>query len=232
VHTIGLAGNYSDEQYTQTVFRLETVYDFGIPFFDVAKETVVQPLPVLPGVTKKEMWKGMAAFDRPTWIRPLNKKSTFFITGQFFWHHIIDNPSCEPQTVALAPPKFKHKTGSCLIGPLDLPSTVRTGTSDNNPAYRDKVRDWELLFSLAAFTFYRGGSVFPFFALVVDPVNDFAMEAIPRFEWVARQDLTVTLTQRYFITPRGHTKPMFDSWGFGSLSRGRSETQLNLTYQF
>src|SRR6267142_1767821 len=41
IHTIGASANYSDETYTQTVFRAETVYDVGIPFFDVGKVTVV-----------------------------------------------------------------------------------------------------------------------------------------------------------------------------------------------
>jgi len=229
IHTIGLAGNYSDEQYTQTVYRLETVYDMGIPFFDIAKQTIVDT-PALPGITKKEMWKGMLAFDRPTWIRSLNKKSTFFITGQFFWHHVVENPDCEPQKLARSSDAAKRRAGSCLIGPLDLPSIARNGIS--TPAYRDKIRDWETIFSLAAFTFYRGGSVWPFVAIVVDPANDWVMEAIPRFEYVVRDDLTLTLTQRYFITPKGHNSPRHDPWGFNSLSRGRSETQINIAYQF
>jgi hypothetical protein len=177
------------------------------------------------------MWKGMLAFDRPTWIRFLNKKNTFFITGQFVWHHVIENPDCEPQTVARAGDRFKQRTGSCLVGPLDLPSATRNGLSDAAPAYRDKIRDWEVLFSIAALTFYRGGSIAPLVAVAVDPANDFAFEVIPRLEYVVRDDLTLQVTQRYFVTPKGE-KPRHDSWGFGSLSRGRSETQLNLTYQF
>ena len=66
------------------------IYDIGMPFFDVAKVGVIDT-PALPGVTKKNMWKGMIAFDRPTWIRWLNKKSTWFLTGQFFWHYLLDN---------------------------------------------------------------------------------------------------------------------------------------------
>ena len=46
----------------------------------------------------------MIAFDRPTWVRPLNKKSTVFFTGQFFWHYLVNNPSCNPQVVAQIPP--------------------------------------------------------------------------------------------------------------------------------
>src|SRR5262249_30916760 len=39
VHTVGASANYSDERFTQAVFRFETIYDFGIPFYDIAKET-------------------------------------------------------------------------------------------------------------------------------------------------------------------------------------------------
>ena len=42
----------------------------GIPFFDRGKKTVADDF--LPGVTQKNMWKGMIGFDRPTWIRWLN----------------------------------------------------------------------------------------------------------------------------------------------------------------
>ena len=41
-------------------------------------------VPAIPGVSKKNMWKGMLGFDRPTWIRSLNKKTTFFFTV-FIW---------------------------------------------------------------------------------------------------------------------------------------------------
>src|SRR5262245_248960 len=115
VHSLGLAANYSDEQYTQAVFRFETIYDVGIPFFDVARETVVDT-PALPGIRKKNMWKGMIAFDRPTWIRWLNKKSTWFLTGQFFWHYLVNNTSCDPQTVANLDGAGKRRVGSCLVG--------------------------------------------------------------------------------------------------------------------
>ncbi|MGH7893520.1 MAG: DUF1302 family protein, partial [Candidatus Binatia bacterium] len=93
VQSIGMSMNYSDEQFTQAVFRMETIYDVGVPFFDTQKVTLFDN-PALPGVTHKDMWKGMIAFDRPTWIRMLNKKSTWFLTGQFFWHYLINNPDC------------------------------------------------------------------------------------------------------------------------------------------
>ncbi len=228
VHTIGLSANYSEEAYTQTVFRFETIYDVGIPFFDVGKVTLVDN-PALPGVSKKNMWKGMIAFDRPTWIKPLNKKSTVFLTGQLFWHYLVNNPECQGQIVANLTPEARVKHGSCLVGGLDLPSSARNSAS----SFRDKIRDWETIFTLAGFTFYRGGSVVPVLGIAVDPVNQFGMEPFWTVDYVVRDDLVLNIAQRYFVTPRGHQKsPIFETWGLAGINTGRSETSLRVTYQF
>ncbi len=227
VHTLGMSGNYSDEAYTQAVFRAETVYDVGIPFFDVGgpKRTVVDGL--LPGTTNKNMWKGMIAFDRPTWIRSLNKKSTVFLTGQFFWHYLVNNPDCEAQTVAQLPVAQRNRVKSCLVGPFDLPSTVRLKSA----AFRDKVRDLESIFTFAAFTFYRGGSIVPVVGIAVDPINQYAMEAFWTVDYVVRDDFVVNFAQRFMINPKG-TDPLYSPWGLAGLNSGRSESSLRLTYQF
>jgi hypothetical protein len=234
VHTIGASANYSEERWTQAVFRFETVYDIGIPFFDVAKATVIDD-PAIPGVTKKNMWKGMLAFDRPTWIKPLNRKTTFFFTGQLFWHYLVNNPSCDAQAVAQVVPDARgfRGTRSCLVGALDIPSGVRNGSANlGTEALRDKIRDWEMLFTLAGFTFYRGGSIVPVAGIAVDPVNQFSMEPFWMVDYVVRDDLVVNLTQRYFVTPRGHHTPIFETWGLAGMNAGRSETSLRFTYQF
>src|SRR5438105_2778231 len=229
IHSVGASANYSEETYTQTVFRAETLFDSGMPFFDLAKETTIDN-PALPGITKKNMWKGMLAFDRPTWIKSLNKKSTVFLTGQFFFHYLIDNPGCDAQRV-FPFEKAKKAAGECLVGALDLPSSVRNG-SVGNPSYRDKIRDWETLFTLAAFTFYRGGSILPVLGVAVDATNQFSMEPFWALDYVVRDDFVVNLAQRYFVTPRGRSTPIFDTWGLGGLNNSRSETELRLTYQF
>jgi hypothetical protein len=227
IHTIGVSANYSEDTYTQSVFRLETVYDMGIPFFDVGKVTLIDN-PALPGVTKKDMWKGMIAVDRPTWIRPLNKRSTVFLTGQFFWHHLLNNPECRAQDQARLGPDARERAGSCLVGGLDLPSPSRPAAV----AFRDKIRDWEAIFSLAAFTFYRGGSVLPSVAVVADPVNQWSMAAIWSVDWVVTNYFAVNLAQRYFITPKGHSTPIFETWGLAGMNGGRSETSLRFTVQY
>ncbi len=246
VHTVGVSANYSDETFTQSVFRMETIYDVSIPFFDVAKETAIDS-PLLPGVTKKNMWKGMIGFDRPTWIRSLNKKSTIFLTGQFFWHYLVNNPDCviparyQPkngprlggaQDVAQLGAEGKAAVGSCLVGGLDLPSGARTGTNSDTPAFRDKIRNWETLFTFAAFSFYRGGSVVPVLGLAVDPTNQFSMEPFWNVNWFLSDGFVFNIGQRYFITPRGHSTPIFETWGLAGLNTGRSETTVRLTWQF
>src|SRR5262249_27858472 len=138
VHTIGVSANYSDDAYTQAVYRFESIYDMAVPFFDLSKVTAIDT-PALPGITKRDMWKGMIAFDRPTWIRWLNKKSTWFLTGQFFWHHILNQKECAAQDVAQLTPQQRAVHGSCLVGGLDLPSSIR----GSRLAFRDKIRSWE-----------------------------------------------------------------------------------------
>jgi hypothetical protein len=227
VHTIGLSLNYSDEQFTQSVLRLETIYDIGIPFLR-HREAHRHRRAEAPGVTNKEMWKGMIGFDRPTWIRAINKKTTVFLTGQLFWHYLVGNPSCEPQKVA----RGESHADSCLIGALDLPSLVRNDGNKGTETYRDKIRDWESIFTLAAFTFYRGGSIVPVLGVAVDWVNQWNMEPFWAVDYLIRQDLVVNLSQRYIVTPRGNSTPIFSTWGIGGLNSGRSETNLRITYQF
>jgi hypothetical protein len=80
--------------------------------------------------------------------------------------------------------------------------------------------------------FFRGGSVVPVLGLVVDPVNQFGMEPFWSVDWFVRNDVVVNVAQRYFVTPRGHSTPIFESWGLAGMNAGRSETSLRLTWQF
>lgn len=224
IHTVGIAANYADERHTQVLFRLETILDFGIPFFDRGKRTVLDDL--LPGVTRKNMWKGMIAAERFVWIPSLNRKSTFFFTGQFLWHHVINNPGC-PDFVGA---NFGRNGRSCLTGGLDLPSVDRP----KSQSFRDKIRDWEALASLATFTFYKGGSIVPALGCAVDPVNKWESLAFWSVDYFIRPDVIVNLTQRYLLNLTGDARkePIFATWGLGGLNRARSETSLRITYQF
>jgi Protein of unknown function (DUF1302) len=235
VHTTGMSLNYADEEYTQAVFRAETIYEFGVPFNDFSKRMDRVPEPteaafVLAndafGVSKRDMWKGMIGFDRPTWIRPLNRNSTFLILGQFFWHYLIDNPNVLCNVASEQPPCRASGYKKGFRGQF-----TSTGFQQP-PGYPvfDRVRDWEVLTTLAATTFYRGGKLVPFIVYVLDPVNSYNMEAIWMLDYFLTNNLILNLSQRYFINTVSH--PVFESWGVAGINRGRSETGIRLTYQF
>ncbi|MFI5396521.1 MAG: DUF1302 family protein [Candidatus Binatia bacterium] len=242
VHTAGVSLNYAEEEYTQTVFRMETIYERGVPFTDASKKmSKLYPgnryLTALDrdvfGVSKRDMWKGMLAFDRPTWIRPLNRNSTFLILGQFFWHHLFNNPDIKcargfssgcggpfnPQIEG-----FRGQFSTSGVTPVNG-TLVRT-----SDPFVDKVRDWEALVTLAATTFYRGGKIVPLVVYVLDPVNKFNMEVNWAVDYFLTNNLILNVSQRYFINTT--EQPVFESWGVGGINRGRSETGIRLTYQF
>ena len=171
VHTAGLSLNYADEDYTQTVYRAETIYDFGVPFSDKAKNPPLLLHDQIFGVTKRDMWKGMVAFDRPTWIRLLNRKSTFFLTGQFFWHWLIN----------------REKT---FIGNVD-PST---------PSH-DHLREWEAIATFAITTFYAAGTIVPTLSYALDPVNSYNMYIGWNLDYYLTNEFIVRVGQNYFVNP-------------------------------
>lgn len=226
VHTVGLSINYADDTYTEGVLRAEMVYDFGVPFSDASKPA---PDPILGrdifGVSKRDMWKGMLAFDRPTWIRLLNRRSTFFFSGQFFWHYLIDNIDIECRDPGEHSPCTRSGQGKGLRGQLST-----SGLLWGSPAYIDRVRDWEALVTLAMTTFYSGGKIVPFGAFVLDPVNKFNMEFIWAVDYFLTNNLILNLSQRYFVNMS--KAPVFESWGVSGINRDRSETGVRLTYQF
>ena len=209
--------------------RERAVRGVEIQFEDPVEAATFEVLPGVSEVTVDGPILRCRLAGRADAARRINKKSTIFLTGQFFWHYMVNNPSCQAQAVAQLPPRAREKFGSCLVGGLDLPSRFRTSTL----AFRDKIRDWETLFTLAAFTFYRGGSVVPVLGMAVDPTNQFSMEPFWTVDYFVTSEIAVNIGQRYFITPRGHSKtPIFESWGLAGLNQGRSETTLRVTYQF
>lgn len=227
VHTIGASFNYAEQTYTQAVFRGETVYEMGVPFTDASKPAFPNN-PALSqdlfGVSKRDMWKGMLAFDRPTWIRPLNRNSTFLILGQFFWHYLLDNPDVECRIAGEGPPcPSGQKSG--FRGQFSDGRGLNAGAS-----VIDKVRDWEVLTTLAATTFYSGGKLVPLFVYILDPMNKFNMEVLWQADYFVTNNLILNISQRYFINTT--REPVYEAWGVAGINRGRSETGVRITYQF
>jgi uncharacterized protein DUF1302 len=227
VHVAGMSLNYAEEEYTQTVYRMESVYVLGAPFTDSTKPS---PIGILAndvfGVSKRDMWQGTLAFDRPTWIKPVNQKATVLLLGQFFWHYLVDNPNILCKNTGNGPcgsaanPQIKGFRGTFSS----------SGVTSGGQVFIDKVRDWESLVTLAATTFYSGGKIVPLMVYVLDPVNKYNMEVIWMVDYFVTNNLIVNLSQRYFINTTGD--PVFETWGVAGINRGRSETGVRLTYQF
>lgn len=160
VHVFGLTGNYFEADYTQSVLRMETAYALGEPYPSTAEEelTVVtdsagNPVPLFGcpptdprcfqkspvGLEMRDVWAGMIGFDRPTWIRWLNNKATWFISMQFFWMHVPGGgiEHLRGFSSSKRPPYFTPDPASCPRGAPncfgDLAQTQGFGVWDTGP---------------------------------------------------------------------------------------------------
>jgi hypothetical protein len=203
VHTLGVSASYADDTYTEGVWRMETIYEFGKPFADKRKPILIldeNGSPVASGffgVKKSDAWQAFVGFDRPTWIRPLNRRTTFFLTAQLFWQYIPVNTS-----------RFQGQL---------------------SPA--DKVRNWEMVGTVAASTVYLKGTLLPVAFLVVDPINHYSSQFTWIVDYYVTPNLIVRLAQSYFFVP-GFGGVVDETWGLGGLFRRRDESVVRVTYQF
>ena len=203
VHTLGISASYADDTYTQGVVRMETIYEFGKPFADKRKPILFLdennvPIPSgLFGVKKSDAWQAFVGFDRPTWIRTLNRRSTFFLTTQLFWQYIPEGTS-----------RFQGQLSAT-----------------------DKVRNWEVVGTIAASTTYLKGTLLPIVFLVIDPINHYNAQFTWILDYYITPRLILKLSQSYFFVP-GFGGQVDEGWGLGGLFRRRDETVIRLTYQF
>jgi hypothetical protein len=203
VHTLGISASYADSEYTESVFRMETIYEFGKPFADKRKPILMldeggnlTPSGLL-GVKKSDAWQAFVGFDRPTWLRALNRRTTFFLTTQLFWQYIPEGVS-----------RFQGQ-----ISPTD------------------KVRTWEVVGTFAASTIYLKGTLLPLAFIVVDPINHYSAQFSWIVDYYVTPRLVVRLAQTYFFTP-GFGGRIDETWGLGGLFRRRDESLVRATYQF
>lgn len=265
-HIFGLTANYFDETFTSAVFRLETVYVTDEPYLtsEFSKlppvklcqsrggslACITTPGRAPQGYDQRDSWAGMIGFDRPTWIRLLNRKATWFLSGQFFWSYLPGNvsylrgnsgaaempyftPPAGPgsrsqgllrwQTGPYAGIVERVQAGNCVPGAVCLPS----GTPDPSG---DTVHRWEHLITFSASTFYRGGSIVPFIANAWDPVDD-NYEFSWSVDYFYTNNFIITLSQRLFTT-YGSKAPSDDPWYVAGRLARRDETGIKLTYQF
>ena len=65
---------------------------------------------------------------------------------------------------------------------------------------------------------------------IIDPLNSFNMLVFWSVDYYLTNDFIVNVAQRYFVNTT--ETPVYEPWGLAGFNRGRSETQLRLTYQF
>jgi hypothetical protein len=256
-HIFGLTGNYFEGDYTAAVFRLETAYVLDEPVQTVdPKKTALcgaagsPPCP--PGqapnfanapqtADKRSLWAGMIGFDRPTWIRFLNPKATWFLTAQFFWNYYPGNVSylrgnsgaSETPYFTPGPGEPGHNSGGFgqwLTGPnAGLVERLQQGAPGTDPS-GDAIHRWEHLITFAGTSFYRGGTIVPFVAAAWDPVDD-NLEVLWNADYFYTNNFIITLQQKFFTT-YGSKVASDDPWGAGGRNDRRDETGIKLTYQF
>jgi len=247
----GITGNYFDGAHTAAVFRLETAYQLGAPFETAAlssrvhvvnEDGVEQPQVAPYGYTTRDVWAGMLGFDRPTWIPFLNPRATWFLTGQFFWSFVNGAHSDLRGALLTAgeAPYFTPSNNPSLpanlrqngVGQWDngafAGQVERTQNANLISGNADNVEQWELLTTLAATSFYRGGTVVPFIAIAVDPVNR---------NFLAQFKVDLFLTNNLIVQPQARFYsdlgggPSLEPWGAGGLSARRDEVGIKITYQ-
>jgi hypothetical protein len=215
-HVAGFAANYSEEKYTQTVFRVEAALTTGVPVrlksgipsrfdpennsFDTANRSVV-----------------MLAFDRPTWIRPLNKIRTFFVSGQFFWRRYLDyNRFFRGAT------SIRHAIVNGEIIPGRYVSVLT-----------DKLNEDEFVMTLSASTSYGPGGLWqPLVVAAFDPVSTGAYNRIS-VDYLFSNHIVLRLTQDFYWRIHSHDPgPWSIGDRFGRPGDSRNETILSLIFQF
>jgi hypothetical protein len=227
-HVFGVSGNYFEE-HTEAVLKSEMVYILGAPFNDGDKRSPILPSQLF-GISKRDMWQGVIGFDRPTWIRFLNPNATWLILGQFFWHYIIDNERPVGDQVGFVGNLSPGPPGTTTTPLVRRDGTPCVAAPFDGCKATDRVRDWEMLMTLAATSFYMSGTLVPQLTYVLDPVNAFNMEVAWSLDYYVTPDFIVNVAQKYFINTT--EEPVYETWGVAGVNRGRSETQLRFTYQF
>jgi hypothetical protein len=203
---------------------------------------------LFPGIEKRDVWAIMLGFDRPTWIRWLNRKTTWFLTGQFFLSYIPSGvtslrgsqitASETPYFAPTNPDIFRESlinsggVGQWLSGPF-AGLTERTQSSNlaTNFVNTDRIRKWESLITFAAFSFYKGGSVMPFVAMAVDPVNQSWLMQ-PHVNYFLTNNFIMRVGGKVYFNWGGHMGPTQDPWGAGGLNSRRDELDVRFTLQF
>jgi len=216
-HLVGFTANYSEEKYTQAVFRMETVFTTGVPVaIDDAAPRIADPDGDQFDEARRTVL--MLAVDRPTWIRWLNDQRTFFLSTQIFWRHYLDWNTYYRGIPAVEQAVFNGQV---------LPDRyVSTNT--------DRIDQNEFVMTFSASTSYgAAGLMQPRFVLAYDPRSTGAYNQIG-FDYLLSKHIQLKLYQNLFWRVNGDSIgpwQLGDLWGHSS-GNSRHETVFSLIYQF
>lgn len=210
VHIFGFSANYA-EDYTGSVVALETTYTKDLP---IAQANAMS---VPGGIKKKDVILGALSVDRPTWIRFLNRRSTFLLIGQLNYNFILDHEDVRYDA-----------RGVPVAGDVQAPNLTLVDGLFGDGNRIDRLKEVELLSLFVVTTFYRGGSLIPIFAWINDWSNMPAMEFLLAADYYATNAFIVTPAIRIFSN---FGRTVDDPFAIGRLSQN-DEVQLRFTYQF
>lgn len=251
-HIWGFTGNFFDSAFTNAVIRWEAAYAKDEPFA-TSEEESRPPILGVPGVfspvgfDKRDVLAFMIGMDRPTWIRWLNRRGTWFLTMQAFgvvipWGdpdklHGFSSARRAPYFTPTANQglpgadtggfgvwdgctDFGVKQGHCFAGTVERIQNALVPPDDNYSRF-------ESMITFAATTAYKGGSVQPQFIWLFDPFNLWMAPQL-QLQYAYTNDFIITLQSRVIIPMH---PPTNDPWFVGRFGR-RSETGIIVKYQF
>ncbi len=243
VHIFGLTAAYLEES-TGTSIRVESGYELGAPFQTLDPATRVgvtikgkkvgadgKGLGQAPtGYTRRDVWSSMIGFDRPTWIRFLNDKATWFITAQFFLHYTTGGHI--DQLVGLSgagEAPYYGPVGRWVSGPY-AGRVERQQDATYADGNGDQIHRWEHLMTIAATSDYVSGKVKPLIATAFDPLN-LNQTVLLQLDYVWGDHFVTSLYQKWY-TDFGARVPSDDPWFAAGRLHRRDETGVRVAYQF
>jgi hypothetical protein len=219
-HVIGVAANYAEEYLTQTVFRVEATYTTGIPI----TLGTLDPLGIPERLDRdhnqlvtSEQTLFMLAFDRPTWVRPLNKLRTFFVTGQFFWQRYTDFNRFFRGTSSVRR-ALDSETGEVSPGRFVSVNT-------------DRLAEDQVVATVAASTSYGpGGLIQPLVATAYNPLDTTFFHRFS-VDYLYSNHLIFRLSHDFYWG-KSTEEPWFIGGRFGGARDNRIETVFTIIFQF
>ena len=216
-HTLGLAANYSEEQFTQAVFRLETAFTTAVPVA-IAAGAPTDVDPEGDQYEEADRTTVMLAIDRPTWIPWLNKERTFFLSSQIFWRRWINYDETF---------RGPSSTQRAILNGNILPNRF-VSVAD------DEIDQNEFVITFSASSSYGpAGLIKPLFVFAIDPRSTGAYNRF-QLEYLYTNNIMFRFQQDlYWEMYDNDPGPwaLGDIWGHNS-EQSRHETTFSVIFQF